>query len=273
MECLKKSHGFWQNRLNLGVNPRVLRTFVFLCVSLLGSTPGWICSEARASGEGSDEISESTGRGNYSDEYNFNWLDPEKKIYVLQNRKYVKTGHPILSVLGGGSMSNSYRTIMNVDGRLAYYMSEWLGVEFFYSQMYNSPNNVIQALGIASPNALPSVREIRGQAGGMVHFVPWYAKINVFNSILYFDWYFGAGLASVSSFVDTRTNVSARSTYTQQNLIGFVLSTGHEYYLSQSFIFRLDCTGVFYNAPINGLSGDSSWYSNITFAAGLGWRL
>ena len=31
------------------------------------------------------------------DEYNFSWLDPDKKIYVLQNRKYRKAGRVMFS--------------------------------------------------------------------------------------------------------------------------------------------------------------------------------
>lgn len=226
-------------------------------------------SEASESGEMSDSVSHESK----NDEYNFSWLDPEKKIYVLQNRKYVKTGHPIVSVMGGGSMSNPYRNILSVDGRFAYYMSEWLGVEVFYTNFLSAPNTTIQALAIASPNALPSVREIRSQMGGMIHFVPWYAKINVFNSILYFDWYFGAGLASLSSFVDTNTVASSPANFVQQTLPGLCLSTGNEYYLSQSFIFRWDVMGTFYSAPINQLTGRTSIFSNVNFAMGLGWRI
>src|SRR3954465_6960282 len=35
------------------------------------------------------------------DEYSFNWLDPDKKIYVLQNRRYLKAERAELSVLVG----------------------------------------------------------------------------------------------------------------------------------------------------------------------------
>ena len=269
MESIKDSQGFWQNKLSPGLSLWILRFFIVLTsVFWLGLVAAnW--TEAHAA----EDVSESYGRSSDTDEYNFNWLDPDKKIYVLQNRKYVKKGHPIVSLMGGGSLSNPFRNVLSADGRFAYYASEWLGVELFYTQFFNSPNSVIQALAVASPNALPSVREIRSQVGGMIHFVPWYAKINVFNSILYFDWYFGVGLGSISSFVDTRTRLTDPSIYTQQNLLGLYLSTGHEYYLSQNFIFRLDVTGAFYSSPINGLTGDSSWYTHLNFAAGLGWRL
>lgn len=208
-----------------------------------------------------------------SDEYNFSWLDPDKKIYVLQNRKYEKSGHPLISLMGGVGFSNPYKNAYNIDPRFSYFITEYLGVELFYTFTENSSNSILTALSTASPNALPSVREIRNQLGGMILYVPWYAKINVFNSILYFDWYFGAGVGKISSFVDTKTSASAASKFVADDLIGIMASTGHQYHLSQLFVFRVDVTAAFYQAKVNGLTGDSTWYSNYNFALGLGVRL
>jgi outer membrane beta-barrel protein len=207
------------------------------------------------------------------DEYSFNWLDPDKKIYVLQNRKYLKGNHPVVSVLGGAGFSNPYKTTYNLDGRFAYYINETWGVELFYTLTTNSNNSTLVALGLAAPNTLPSIREIRSQTGAMLHYVPWYAKINVFNNILYFDWYFGVGLASISSYVDQRTSYSAASNFAAQSLYGLLISTGHEYHLSQNLLVRLDVSSAIYHAPVSGLTGDSAWYSNINFGLGLGWKI
>ncbi len=207
------------------------------------------------------------------EEYNFNWLDPDKKIFVLQNRKYLKKGHPFLSVLGGVGFSNPYRSTVNLEPRLSYFMSEYWGVDFFYTQIFNSSNSTFQALSVAAPNTLPFIREIRAQFGGEIYYVPWYAKINVFNSIIYFDWYFGLGAGSVQSFVNTTQTSGAAANYVQDNLLGIFLSTGHLYHVSESFIVRMDMTTALYSAHINGLTGDSTWYSNINFGLGIGWRL
>lgn len=207
------------------------------------------------------------------DEYSFNWLDTDKKIYVLQNRRYVKTGHPVLSVLAGTGFSNPYRNTINVDGRFAYYWGEQWGLEAFYTYFSNTENSTIQALKASSPQALPNIREINNQYGLQLHFVPWYAKINVFNSILYFDWYFGAGGGMLESAVDTRTRVSETSNFVQQKDFAFFLSTGHQYHLSSSFLVRMDFTGAFYQAPIYGATGENTWYSNLNFGLGVGWKI
>jgi outer membrane beta-barrel protein len=177
--------------------------------------------------------------------------------------------------MGGIGFSNPYRSTYNLDPRLAYYATESLGIEVFYTLTQNTSNSYAQALFDASGSgtAIPKIREIRGQYGAMIHYVPWYAKINVFNSILYFDWYFGAGAGMVQSYVDTRASKSDAPNYLQQDQFALFFSTGHQYHLSQKIIFRIDVTGAFYQAPINGTTGDSSWYSNFNFGLGLGWRI
>lgn len=206
------------------------------------------------------------------DEYSFKWLDPEKKIYVLQNRRYQKANRVLLSMLVGPGISNSYRSTYNLEPRFAYYFKEDLGVEFFFTKGFNSPNNTFralaQAVGAAGP--YPVVREMDSQFGLLMHWVPWYSKINVFNKILYFDWYFSGGVGQL------KTNLSQNSTgavTANESLFGLYFGTGHQYYVSESLVFRLDFQGTFYRAPIFGTTGDSVYYSNYSFGLGLGWRL
>jgi outer membrane beta-barrel protein len=209
---------------------------------------------------------------NDDDEYNFNWLDPEKKIYVLQNRKYTKQGKLFVSALFGSGFSNPYRSTLNVEPRVGYYLTENIGVEFFYTYTSNSTNNAQRALENAS-TTLPVIREIRSQMGVMLNWAPWYAKINVFNKVLYFDWFLSAGVGSMNTFVDTRTTVAAASNYQPQTLTGIFVGTGHQFYISQTFTARLDFSGSFYQAQVFGTSGESTWFSNFNLGLGIGLRL
>ena len=235
-------------------------------------------NSVQASSEVSEEKSGdrapgSTQENNSDDEYSFNWLDTDKKIYVLQNRKFLKAGRVLLSAMGGVGFSNPYRSTYNVDPRFTYYLSESFGVEVFYTFTSNSPNNTFQALASSNGASIPSVREIHGQYGGDIQYIPWYAKINVFNTILHFDWYFNAGVGQIQSFVATQTSFSAPPSLVQQDLTGLFLSTGHLYHLNTWFDVRIDVTGAFYSAPIKGLAGDTSWYSNYNFGVGVGLKL
>jgi outer membrane beta-barrel protein len=211
------------------------------------------------------------------DEYSFNWLDPDKKIYVLQNRRflqnrrYLKANHAELSLLVGPGLSNSYRNVFNVEPRIAYFFSEAWGIEGFYTNSFNQPNATVDALRRATNTTLAVVREIHSEVGAVIDYVPWYAKINVFNKILYFDWYLAAGVGSISSVLTDSSTTG--KVYLSQNSPGFVLSTGHQFHLSDTLLFRLDMTGTFYNAQIDTTNGDKTWYSNFNFGVGIGLKL
>lgn len=211
------------------------------------------------------------------DEYNFNWLDPEKKIYVLQNRRYLKAGRPMLSLMGGLGFSNPYRSSLNADARAAYYLSEAWGLEAFYAYTRNTTNSTFEALQGTGTNARPVIREITGQYGLLAHWVPWYAKINVFNKILYFDWYFsgGAGGVSYTMFNSSADGVAANvvTSGVVRNDFAFFLGTGHVYHLTERFTARLDFTSSIYKAELFGTGGGATWYSNLNFGAGFGIRL
>jgi outer membrane beta-barrel protein len=204
-------------------------------------------------------------------DYNFNWLDPEKKIYVLQNRRYTKANRIMLSLLAGPGSGNAYRTVFNVEPRLSYYISEAFGFEIFYTSTSNSPNGNFTSLQNTNKTLIPFIREFNHEEGAMMEWIPWYAKINVFNSILYFDWYFNLGLGSISSQNFTQTNTNAPVVANPETLTGIYWGTGHLYHLNQNWTVRLDVTSAIYHAA-NDPQGDKTWYSNYNFEIGLGYR-
>lgn len=207
-----------------------------------------------------------------ADEVTFDWVDPEKESAVLQNRRYLKAERLFVSAMFGPGSSSAYRSTFSVDARIAYYFRELLGIEVFYSLFSNRENNTFEALKIASPGALPVVREIRSQYGLLWHFVPWYAKINVLDRILYLDWYFSGGTGTLHTALDARTAAGAAPTFVFDDRFAVFLGTGHQFHLSESLAVRLDLTGSFYQAPVAETSGASSWFSNFVFGAGLGVR-
>jgi len=217
--------------------------------------------------------SNSNSSNSSDDEYSFSWLDPEKKIYVLQNRKYNKAGHPILSLMGGTGFSNPFRITYNLDPRVSFFFAEDWGFEVFYTLTSNTPNNTYVALQQSGTTIFPVVREINAQYGALLTWSPWYAKINVFNKILYFDWYFNAGMGSVNANLSIQSNVSTPPTLTAQNLFGIYAGTGQMFHLSQDWLVRLDFTDAIYYAPIGGTTGVNAWYSNINLGLGLGYKL
>ena len=210
------------------------------------------------------------------DEYNFNWLDPEKKIYVLQNRRYLKANRVMFSGMVGTGFSNPYRTTYNFDPRAAFYLSEEWGFEVFYTLTANVANSTFNALS-AVHNTLPVIREIRSsQYGGEIHWVPWYAKINVFNKVLYFDWYFAAGAGALQSALFNSTTDAGVTTATEvdQTNFAFFWGTGHIYHITDSLLVRLDFTSAVYNAQVFGTGRSHLMvFQSQRGSLSVGWRL
>lgn len=202
-----------------------------------------------------------------SDDYQFSWLDPDKKIYVLQNRKYTKSRRLLLSAMFGLGFSNPYRSIADIEPRAAFYISEDWGVELFFNYTSNSVNGTFNALAAAvGSTTLPTIREFRTGYGAQLHWSPWYAKINVFNQILFFDWYFGAGVGRFNTILFYPGPIS-------QDITPFMLSTGHQFHFNRMWTVRMDFTAMIYNAPLFGTTGDNTWFSDYRFRLGLGLRL
>ena len=214
-----------------------------------------------------------------SDDYNFSWLDPEKKIYVLQNRRYRKAGAAQVYGMGGMSLGDTYRTVLQVQPRLTWWINEDMGLEVFYSQRMHNPNNVYEALaeGIKSGGQSPWIREVRSQFGVLYNWAPWYAKINVFNSVLYFDWYFSVGAGMIGSMVGPKTeDTDVTKSWKTQNLFAAYLGSGHLFHLSEHWKVRLDVLGHFYVANVfEGLSVSpkQAVFSNFATQVGIGYQL
>ncbi|HTL12685.1 MAG TPA: outer membrane beta-barrel domain-containing protein [Bdellovibrionota bacterium] len=214
-----------------------------------------------------------SARAGDDEEYRFDWLDPDKKIYVLQNRRYEKVSRVLLSAMTGMGISNPYRNSWNVDVRGAYYITESVGIEGFFGLTSNTNNATFDALRAATTNILPLVREVQSQYGGLLHWAPWYAKINVFNSVLYFDWYFTAGAGITNSRFNHNSNPNLTASFVDESLFTFFAGTGHQYHLSRDLIVRLDFMGGFYNAPNDVSEKHKAWFSNYNVNIGVGLRL
>ncbi len=203
-------------------------------------------------------------------EYNFSWLDPDKKVSVLQNRKFRKANRALLSLNLGIADTNAYRKSTAIDPRLAYYFSEAWGVEVFYSIFSNSKNSTAEALETTSVS--PGIIEIKNQVGVLLHWVPWYAKINVFNTILHFDWYFTGGVGSMNADL-IPGNQNAGFAQTTKSLTAYYIGTGHLFHVSDKFKVRIDFRNAFFQAPQRAVTGSDIFFNSMTFQLGLGMML
>ncbi len=231
--------------------------FVWVLAMVLGFTSLAFVSAAKAQDEAPEE--EST---------DLSWLDPDKKVYVLQNRKYRKAFRPALYLSGGKNLSNSYRSGWMGSVRAGMWFTEQFGVEAFGTFYKNSDSDNLKALRAVS-TVLPFVREVRSYFGGVATWAPFYGKLNLFNWILYYDWALNLGLGSVNTANDRNTISGASSRYVTENFVGVFFGTSQNFYVSKHFSVRWDLVGVNYGAT--GADDRPKRFTNVDFLIGAGY--
>ena len=202
--------------------------------------------------------------------YDFSWLDKDKEIYVLQNRKFRKVGRLYGGLSGQKTVSGAFVDSIGGIARVGYFFKEDLGFEFFYGKFTGSENDT--ARGVKSQGTVPFYRKVDNMLGGLMWWSPFYAKINTFNEIFYFDWMFGAGVARIET-LDNRNKFEpgAPSTLTREDSMGLLWSTEMRFHITQTWSLRMDFMGSHYNAKKQTDEGESTskLFSNYDFGLGL----
>jgi outer membrane beta-barrel protein len=212
-------------------------------------------------------------KANEKDVYEFSWLDPDKEVYVLQNRKFRKSNHLQLNVGGGVTTSGAFVDATSIQGRVGYFFNEDFGLEGIYSMNSGKENDT--ALGVRNaggPGSKPFRRIIDNYSGALILWSPFYSKINTFNKIIYMDWIFGLGYAQVKEH-NNRLEVQPSASSTVQTVeshSGLAWDVGMKFYIDDSFSVRTDLTSIYYSA-IKATSTASAYYSNFDATVSLGY--
>lgn len=207
------------------------------------------------------------------DVYEFSWLDPDKEVYVLQNRKFRKAGHLQFNLGGGITTSGAFVDATSLQGRAGYFFTEDLGIEGVFAKNSGKENST--ALGVRNPGGAgskPFRRIVENYTGAMLLWSPFYSKINTFNKIVYMDWIFGLGYAQLKENNNQRELLASGSdtVKTSETHSGIMWDLGLKFYLDESFSIRTDVTAVHYNAK-NVTTTGSSYYSNFDTTISLGY--
>lgn len=179
--------------------------------------------------------------------YNFSWLDKDKEIYVLQNRRFRKDGKVYLGVNGAYTMNGAFIDSYGGSVRGGFFFREDWGIELLYGKSTGSENDT--AKGVREQGTVPFYRKIDTYMGGMLMWSPFYSKINTFNRIFYYDWMLGAGLANITT-LDNRNKFEPGSDggLTSESNMGAIWNTGFRFYINDSWSVRIDFTGLHYQA-------------------------
>lgn len=196
--------------------------------------------------------------------YKFLWLDPDKKVYVLQKKLFPKKMHVFFDIGGLYRFSNPFQTTFAPFGNIDFFFTEQLGISLLGGYYFNKDNNAFDGVKnkisqinqtattngggttvTTFKNLLPYLINFKYEVGGMVLFSPFYGKINTFNQIVYFDLYFGLGASWVAaqSNYDAIINDTAGDKTSQMKDVNFVAvnaKVGLRFYISKHVNFCVD---------------------------------
>lgn len=182
--------------------------------------------------------------------YEFLWLDPDKKVYVLQNKLYKKEKTFYFDLGYMVNYTSKFQDTQGLQARAGYYFHEEWALEASYQHYENSNNGELRS--IRRVNGIePFIRRLNSSYGLNVIWSPFYGKINTFNQIYYFDWSFGAGLAQVNteSSLKTATSSALRNKYESEHYMGAVAKTNLKFHVNENVHLGIEYMNTYYRAP------------------------
>lgn len=205
--------------------------------------------------------------------YDFSWLDPDKKVYVLQNRKFRKNETFYVGSTFGRSVSGAFLDSLEANLYTGYFFNEDWGVELSYTKSSSETNSTYDAVKAGA--AVAFFRELDTVMSAHLVWSPFYSKINTFNKIFYYDWLFGLGFSSYTS-LDNRNEflITNKDVKTKESGTGISWFTGMRFFINQDWSFRLDFSGLHTNADRaidNGSNFDleKSWFHYYNLRLGI----
>jgi outer membrane beta-barrel protein len=193
-----------------------------------------------------------TGKTHAGEEslYDFLWLDPDKKVYVLQNKLYKKEHSFYADV---GYMFNQTSKFQDTSGfalKGGYYFHEEWGIELFYHSYSNKNNDDFRNIKAVN-STQPFIRRLDSTYGAVLIYSPFYGKINTFNKIFYFDWSFGAGYAKINANSNVKTVAPSNvvAAYSDETYNGAVLKTKVKFHITENVHAGIEYMNTYYMAP------------------------
>lgn len=182
--------------------------------------------------------------------YDFLWLDPDKKVYVLQNKLFKKEKTFYFDL---GYLANFTSKFQDTQGgaiRTGYYFHEEWGVELFYNSYLNSNNDELKNVRSVVATE-PFIRRLNSTYGANLIWSPFYGKVNTFNQIYYFDWSFGLGVAKIDAESNMKTVAikSQVSTFDKESYTGGIVKSKLKLHLRENVYLGLEYINTYYQAP------------------------
>ncbi|MEX0799013.1 MAG: outer membrane beta-barrel domain-containing protein, partial [Bacteriovoracaceae bacterium] len=209
--------------------------------------------------------------------YEFSWLDQDKEIYVLQNRKFRKNKKIYVGGLFGRQINGAFINSNEVSLHGGFFFKEDWGFEVNYTLASGSTNSTHDSVNEQGA-AVAFYRKVDTSMSAMAIWAPFYAKINTFNKIFYYDWMFGAGVANVTT-LDNRNEFDQASPdsdeLTEDTTTAPTWMTNFRFYITQNWSAEMRIEGLHMNVEMvsedvsNRDTSETRWNHYYDFKLGL----
>ena len=198
-------------------------------------------------------------RADEKDLYDFMWLDPDKKVYVLQNKVHKKAKTVYMNVGTGLGLSSNFQDTSLLHTNFGYYLTEEWAIEGMYTKYSNKDNEALENLKRLN-GSVPFIRKTESNYGALLKWSPFYGKINTFNKIFYFDWSFGLGLGKLNSKSNATSvaNPALANVYKDEKYTSMIAKTGLSFHANKNIHIGADLIMNNYKAPGPTIGNGSS---------------
>lgn len=181
--------------------------------------------------------------------YDFLWLDPDKKVYVLQNKLYKKEHTFYVDVGYLSNFTSKFQDTYGFSGKAGFYFHEEWALELFYNGYTNQNNDDFRNVRLVNRQE-PFIRRLDSSYGANVIWSPFYGKINTFNQIFYFDWSVGAGYAMLTGESNLKSVKQGNvvTYFSKETYSGGVLKTNLKFHLTENWHLSAEYMNTYYFA-------------------------
>jgi outer membrane beta-barrel protein len=202
-------------------------------------------------------------RAGENDLYDFLWLDPDKSVYVLQNKIYPKNKSLYLDLGYVMGLSSDFQDTSGSQLRMGYFFSEEWAIELSHMQYSNFDNSAYDSIKAVSGTE-PFVRRFTRSTSAYLIWSPFYGKINTFNKIYYFDWSFGVGSGEVmaESNIDSVRNPASANVFKGERYNPLQLKTSVKFHINKRVHLGMEFINSNYQAGSPKYPSRKEWEQN-----------
>ena len=205
------------------------------------------------------------------DLYDFLWLDPDKKVFVLQNKVHPKKNKFFVDAGYVYSLTSKYQSTTGAKIKASYFFNENFGIELGYTTYANENNSAYENLKVIN-GTVPFIRRSLSNTTISAIWSPFYGKINTFNHIYYFDWSFGIGTGSfiTESNLKTVLDPSQKDRYEAEHYTPLILTTKFRFHINDKINLGIEFTNINFEASSPKRTNTKEWEMNNDISVSLG---